>query len=167
MALTPLVEGGAQTALLALSVALIVLRLLCNLFDGMVAVEGGKAGPDGAFWNEVPDRLADIAILVGAGAAAGALALGWAAAALAVLVAYVRAVGETLGQPGDFSGPMAKPHRMGAICAGALTTSAIPGGVVGIDPLALALWAIVVGAALTFGRRAWRLQRALAKPSPE
>ena len=29
-------------------------RLLCNLFDGMVAVEGGKREADGPFWNEAP-----------------------------------------------------------------------------------------------------------------
>ena len=41
------------------------LRLLCNLFDGLVAVEGGMGSPDGAFWNEVPDRLSDLLILAG------------------------------------------------------------------------------------------------------
>jgi phosphatidylglycerophosphate synthase len=43
------------------------LRLLANMMDGMVAVEGGKGGPDGPVWNELPDRFADIAVLVGAG----------------------------------------------------------------------------------------------------
>src|SRR5688572_18181181 len=32
------------------------LRLLCNLLDGMVAVEGGRGGPTGPLWNELPDR---------------------------------------------------------------------------------------------------------------
>ena len=36
----------------------IQLRLLCNLIDGMVAVEGGKGTPVGALYNEVPDRVA-------------------------------------------------------------------------------------------------------------
>lgn len=31
-------------------------RLLCNLFDGMVAVEGGKKTPAGELFNDVPDR---------------------------------------------------------------------------------------------------------------
>ena len=34
-------------------------RLLCNLFDGMVAVEGGKRSPNGDLYNDMPDRFAD------------------------------------------------------------------------------------------------------------
>ena len=49
----------------------IQLRLIANLLDGMVAVEGGRSTPDGAFWNELPDRWADILILAGAGLAGG------------------------------------------------------------------------------------------------
>ena len=43
----------------------------------MVAVEGGKAEADGPFWNEFPDRIADILILAGAGYGIGSPALGW------------------------------------------------------------------------------------------
>ena len=32
-------------------------RLLCNLFDGMVAVEGGKRSPNGDLYNDMPDRF--------------------------------------------------------------------------------------------------------------
>jgi phosphatidylglycerophosphate synthase len=63
------------------------MRLLCNLFDGMVAIEGGRKEADGPFWNEAPDRASDILILAGAGLGAGAVGLGWAAAALAVATA--------------------------------------------------------------------------------
>ncbi len=52
------------------------LRLICNLLDGLVAVEGGRGGADGAFWNEVPDRVSDILFLGAAGVAAGQP--GWA-----------------------------------------------------------------------------------------
>ena len=45
----------------------IQLRLVCNLLDGMVAVEHGKGGPSGPIWNELPDRIADALFLVGAG----------------------------------------------------------------------------------------------------
>src|SRR4051812_42207120 len=36
---------------------LIQLRLLANMLDGMVAVEGGRASPVGELYNEVPDRV--------------------------------------------------------------------------------------------------------------
>ena len=53
-----------------LCAACIVLRLLCNMFDGLVAVEGGKGTPSGALFNEIPDRLADSLFLVALGYAA-------------------------------------------------------------------------------------------------
>lgn len=90
----------------------IQLRLLCNLFDGMVAVEGGKSTPTGALYNEVPDRIADSVLLVALGYAAGLPWAGWLAALLAATTAYIRTLGGALGQPQDFRGPMAKQHRM-------------------------------------------------------
>src|SRR6266540_5328560 len=41
----------------------IQLRLLCNLFDGMVAVEGGFRTKSGEIYNELPDCFADMLIL--------------------------------------------------------------------------------------------------------
>ena len=46
------------------------LELLCNLLDGMVAVEGGLGGPTGPLWNELPDRIADSVFIVALGMAA-------------------------------------------------------------------------------------------------
>jgi len=91
---------------------LIQLRLLSNMLDGLMAVEEGKKTPTGAIYNELPDRFADAFFLVAAGYASGFPALGWIAALLAVITAYVRALGGSLGSPQDFCGPMAKPHRM-------------------------------------------------------
>jgi phosphatidylglycerophosphate synthase len=90
----------------------IVLRLLCNLFDGLVAVEHGKKTPTGMLYNEVPDRAGDSLFLVALGYAAGLPWCGWLAALLAASTAYIRVLGGTLGQAQDFRGPMAKPHRM-------------------------------------------------------
>jgi phosphatidylglycerophosphate synthase len=103
------------------------LRLLCNMFDGMVAVERGIASKIGEIYNEVPDRIADIAVLVGLGYAPGGTPwLGYVAALAAVFTAYLRVFGVSLGAPADFSGSMAKQFRMhtvaisALICAGAL-----------------------------------------------
>ncbi len=89
-------------------------RLLCNLLDGIVAVEGGKSAPDGPFWNEAPDRLADLLILTGLGYAAGSTLMGMTATACAIGTAYIRELGRAEGMPADFSGPFAKPQRMAA-----------------------------------------------------
>ncbi len=99
------------------------LRLVCNLLDGMVAIEGGKSSSVGALYNEFPDRVADSILLVAAGYAAGVPSLGWAAALFAALTAYIRVFGGAIGQPQDFSGVMAKQRRMAALTAGLVIQS--------------------------------------------
>jgi phosphatidylglycerophosphate synthase len=116
-----LAAGGVAGALVA--VAGIQLRLLANVLDGLVAVEGGKSSPLGALYNEFPDRIADSVILVSMGYAAGVPDLGWAAALFAALTAYVRVFGGGLGQPQCFDGPMAKQHRMAVATVALLLTT--------------------------------------------
>jgi phosphatidylglycerophosphate synthase len=71
------------------------------MFDGMVAVEGGFKTKSGEIYNELPDRFADVLILAGAGYSLPSSpllqTLGWMAAALAVITAYVRAMGVAAG----------------------------------------------------------------------
>ena len=154
--LTGETQDGARVTLFIAAALFCQLRLLCNLFDGMVAVEGGKGEADGPFWNEFPDRVADVFIFVGAGYGIGAPALGFAAAAFAVLTAYVRELGRANGAPSDFSGPMAKQHRMATITLAAVL-SAFEGLWLGDGEI---LWAalllISIGAALTALLRARR-----------
>ena len=93
----------------------IQMRLLCNLFDGMVAVEGGKKTPAGELFNDVPDRIADPLLILAAGfvgISQYSLPLAWTASLLAVLTAYIRVLGVSMGCDADFRGPMAKQHRM-------------------------------------------------------
>lgn len=125
----------------------IVLRLMCNLFDGMVAVEGGKATATGALYNELPDRIADSLFLVALGYAAAWPWLGWLAALLAALTACVRTLGGALGQMQDFRGPMAKPHRMWLMAAALCLAAALPAVRAVILQGAAAL--IAAGAAIT------------------
>lgn len=154
--LTSETQDGLRSLLFMAAALFCQLRLLCNLFDGMVAVEGGKGAPDGPFWNEFPDRVADLFIFVGAGYGIGLPALGFAASAFAVLTAYVRELGRANGAPSDFSGPMAKQHRMAAITLAAVV-SAFEGLWLGDGEVLLAALVIVaLGAALTALRRARR-----------
>ena len=167
MALSVSVDSRILAGLCLSSAAIACqLRLLCNLMDGMVAIEAGKQTTDGAFWNELPDRVADILILVGLGLAAGFLSLGWAAAALAVFTAYVRELGKGIDGFVDFQGPMAKPHRMalvtGALLLAALSSFAsvpLSNNVAAI--LQIALWVLCAGTVLTLYRRSRTLLRRL------
>lgn len=152
---------GARPILLILGAAFCQLRLLCNLFDGLVAVEAGRAGPDGGFWNEFPDRVSDALILMGVALGLGAPALGWAAVAMAFGTAYVRELGVACGAGADFSGPMAKQHRMAVITGAALLSVAEPLWQGQGEVMTVALWVIAVGAGVTVLRRAGRLVRRL------
>lgn len=100
------------------------LRLICNLLDGMVAIEWKRQTATGGIYNDLPDRIADVLVLVGAGYAARpephALELAWLCASLALLTAYIRTLGQSLGSPAIFIGPMAKQHRMAAVTLSAL-----------------------------------------------
>jgi phosphatidylglycerophosphate synthase len=156
-------EGPSRIALLIVAAIGCQLRLICNLMDGLVAIEGGKHAPDGPFWNEAPDRVADILILVGAGLGIGWPALGWAAASLAVLTAYIRELGRANGLPADFSGPMAKPQRMALMTAAGLLMIGEPLWQGDGEVLTFALTVVVAGAALTAVRRAWRMVALLNK----
>jgi phosphatidylglycerophosphate synthase len=157
--------GADITLWLIAAAATIQLRLLCNLLDGLLAIEGGLKSKTGELYNEIPDRVADVLILLGAGLAVHEYPwgehLGVFAALLAVLTAYVRLLGGSLGLPQDFRGPMAKQHRMFVLTLGALA-SAVENAVIGSTwALVIALWAIVIGSALTFALRTRRIARAL------
>ena len=65
--ISPTWSPGGRAGLLLVAAACIQLRLLCNLLDGMLAVEEGLKTRTGEIFNDLPDRLADVLILVGAG----------------------------------------------------------------------------------------------------
>lgn len=107
----------------------IQLRLVANLLDGMVAIESERASPLGELYNEVPDRVSDAATLIGAGYALGGhVVLGYAAASVAILTAYMRAVGKVVGGTQEYCGPMAKQHRMFLLTIVALYCALTPPG---------------------------------------
>jgi phosphatidylglycerophosphate synthase len=190
----PNVGTNARLVLLVIAAACVQLRLLCNLLDGMLAIEErlsswvpvsagswvpasagswvpASAGTltrerrsgSGEIYNELPDRLADVLILVGAGYGARTLpygvALGWTAAVLALLTAYVRTLGASLGLSQSFAGPMAKQHRMFTLTLAALAS--VPEALFDRPPHVLhaALLIIVVGSAVTVARRTRLLLR--------
>ncbi|MBC8126570.1 MAG: CDP-alcohol phosphatidyltransferase family protein [Gloeobacteraceae cyanobacterium ES-bin-144] len=139
----------------------IQLRLICNLLDGMVAIEGGMRSATGGIWNEAPDRFADTILLISAGIGCAHPWAGAAAAWAAVMTAYVRALGKELTGKQDFCGPFAKPQRMAALTIGALFSPIE--FLWGVNPplLAMTLWLIVIGTFITIFRRLWRLSNTL------
>ncbi len=153
--------------------ALIQLRLIANLLDGMVAIEGGKKSAVGELYNEVPDRVSDPAILIGAGFAAGGNeTLGLLAAVMALFVSYVRAIGASVGVGQVFAGPMAKQQRMALMTVGCVYCAAAPRawqgpwwGEAGV--MAGVLLVITLGSAVTAVRRLMLIAAAMRERADE
>ena len=148
--------------LYALVAIFIQLRLLCNLFDGMVAIEGGRKSKTGVIFNELPDRIADTLIIVPLGYLCGelgfAVGLGWLGGMGAMLTAYIRLLGDSVGTEQYFIGPMAKPHRMALITASMPLAAASHYFFDSSDIVFYCvLWTIVLGCIVTSIRRLGRI----------
>ena len=132
-------------------------RLLCNLFDGMVAIEGGRKTKSGELFNELPDRVSDVLIFLGAGFSVPESRwlphLGWGAAVVSLIVAYVRALGASAGAGQCYIGPMAKPHRMALMTAASLAAAIACPWHRDREVVATALAAVIVGGLVTIVRR--------------
>jgi phosphatidylglycerophosphate synthase len=145
------------------------LRLTANMLDGMVALASGRASKTGELYNEVPDRVSDAAVFIGAGFASGGnIALGYIATILAIFTAYIRAAGKIAGASNEFCGPMAKQHRMLVITVISLYSAFTPrswqmitfnDSQIGLMTLGLVV--IVVGCVITVIRRVGRIAHAL------
>lgn len=119
-----LLAWAPTVAGLLLCALCIQLRLVCNLIDGMVAVEGGKGSALGRIYNEFPDRVTDSVLLIALGYACGVPWLGWLGALLALATAYVRVFGGSLGLAQDFRGPLAKAQRMAVLTVACVAAAA-------------------------------------------
>ncbi|MEP6686078.1 MAG: CDP-alcohol phosphatidyltransferase family protein [Verrucomicrobiota bacterium] len=158
--------------LLLIAPAFCYLRLWFNMLDGMVAIASGKASWRGEILNDLPDRVSDILIFVGV-AHSGWMNpfLGYWAAILAVLTAYVGLFGQAVGVQREFSGIMAKPFRMLALHLGAWITLACVwwnGGETrlgGLTTLDLTCIVVVTGCVQTIVVRLRRIMVALQKKS--
>ncbi len=142
----------------------IQLRLLCNMIDGLMAVEGGMKTRFGELFNDLPDRFSDVLLIF----AASILIrheygrdIGWLASLLAVMTAYVRVLAGYMGFKVDFCGPMAKQHRMATLNIALL----IGGGTYFYalekyisDIFLIALGVIILGSVLTCIRRLYRMR---------
>jgi phosphatidylglycerophosphate synthase len=111
-----------------------------------------------------PDRVADPLFLVPLGYAAGYSWLGWLAALLAVLTAYIRVLGGALGQQQDFGGILPKQRRM-AVLTIALLAAAVEDSLWGSRMSLLAAAIIIaLGSLATCISRTLRIARLLETP---
>ncbi|MCH7584037.1 MAG: CDP-alcohol phosphatidyltransferase family protein [Acidobacteria bacterium] len=137
------------------------LRTAANALDGMVATTTGTARPLGDVFNEVADRVGDVAVLLPFALVADVndvLVAGTIAATL--VTSYLGMAVKAAGGPRVYTGIMAKPDRMFVVGVAAIV------GFVFDDPGAAftaALWIILSGVGITFLLRVAEAKRRLAR----
>ena len=151
-------QAGRHPSLLVVAPLLCGMRLWCNMLDGMVALAAGSASPRGEMLNDLPDRISDVIIFVGA-AHSGWMhpLLGYWAAIFSLGTAYVGLLGQAVAGRREFGGIMSKPWRMVALALGAWLSfffRRIPG-------LDLACLVVIGGCVQTIVHRLRRILRSL------
>lgn len=147
----------------------IQLRLICNLIDGLMAVEGKLSSPQGELYNDVPDRFSDWFLILGVGFVIKDFYYGWdlawAASVFAILTAYIRVLGASQQVGHDFGGPMAKQHRMAllnlGIIANLIEQSVLQQGTCYSFYVVIVL--VLLGSALTCFKRLSRISKSLSE----
>jgi CDP-diacylglycerol--glycerol-3-phosphate 3-phosphatidyltransferase len=122
-----LLASPALPILLLAVPALAALRLVLNLLDGNLARRTGRIHPRGELYNEVGDRLADVAFLAPVaflpGASVPVVLLGVLAG---VLASYVGITARAAGAARIYRGILSKPGRM--VLLGACAVAAFVAG---------------------------------------
>jgi len=147
--------------LLVIASLLCVLRLWCNMLDGMVALAGGKASLRGEIVNELPDRVSDVLIFAGVAHSGWVNPfLGYWAAILALMTAYVGTLAQAVTGRRRFEGVMSKQYRMLALVVGSVVTLLLGRG--GRPTwMEWTCWVIVAGCVQTIVVRLMRTMRDL------
>jgi hypothetical protein len=91
----------------------------------------------------------------------GHSALGWFAALVAALTAYIRVFGGSMGFKQHFMGPMAKQHRMAAMTADLIANAAEVSVFGTHHSLLIALLIIAIGSVATCVTRTFAISRQL------
>ena len=161
-------QSSRYPLLLVVAPLLCYLRLWCNMLDGMVALASGMARARGEVLNDLPDRVSDVLIFVGAAHSGWMHPLfGYWAAILSLGTAHVGTLGQAVGGQREFSGMMSKPWRMVVLHLGAWLTYALfrwnnGDTTIGRLPaLDLACLIVIAGCLQTCGQRLGRILRAL------
>ncbi|MEO7724242.1 MAG: hypothetical protein ABIU29_06080 [Chthoniobacterales bacterium] len=116
-------QSSRFPSLLLVAPLFCLVRLWCNMLDGMVALAAGQASWRGEVLNDLPDRVSDVVIFVGAAHSGWMNPLfGYGAAIMSLGTAYVGMLGQAVGVAREFSGLMSKPWRMVALSLGAWLT---------------------------------------------
>lgn len=138
--------GSADRVLWVLVPILMLARVAVAALDGAIARRTGTAGPRGFAFNELADRLADVALL-GAGYVVTAAPIATAALVFVLGAEFVGVVIRATGADPSAVGPLAMPGRFVILGGAALVAIAWA------DAFTVAYLLIALGSAVTFGAR--------------
>jgi phosphatidylglycerophosphate synthase len=165
-------QSSSHPVLLIVAPLFCLLRLWCNMLDGMVALAAGQASWRGEVLNDLPDRVSDVLIFVGAAHSGWMHPLfGYWAALMSLGTAYVGMLGQAVGVQREFSGWMSKPWRMVTLGLGAWLTWTLlrwNHGAANFSRLTVLEWTcvlVIAGCVQTSGQRLSRILRALKRKS--
>ena len=144
-----LLLSSATPVLLLLVPFLAAARLVLNLLDGALARTTGRIHPRGELYNEVGDRLADIAFLAPVAFVPGADATLVLLGVLgAVLASYVGVTVRAAGSERVYRGVLSKPGRMALVAVAAIVALVVGPAVWGwFGPI------LLIGSVLTLVER--------------
>lgn len=128
-----------------------VVRLAFNALDGSVARRTGTESSGGAVTNEICDRVADGALLLGCLAVTPPL-LAFATLSCVLFVSSLGVLGQTVGLERLTTGPMGKADRSVSLAIGCVAAA-----FVGDQALVWALWVVALGCVPTAAVRTRRL----------
>lgn len=161
-------RSSQQPILLIVAPLFCYLRLWFNMLDGMVALASGQASLRGEILNDLPDRISDVLIFVGAAHSGWMRPLfGYWAAIFSLVTAYVGLLGQAVGARRQFGGVMAKPWRMVVLHLGAWLTYCLmypPNhhpNLTGLTPLEWSCVIVIGGCLQTIALRLTRTLRTL------
>lgn len=138
----------------------ILLKIICNFLDGMVARAKGICSHKGEALQEAIDRIADTAILLGlAGSPFGHMALGLAAIPMVLISSYLGILHKAVGGDRIFEGIMAKGDRLTLIMIASIIQFFWQGQIFQMHAFCLLLWIIIIGSMITIVQRSFIIKR--------
>ena len=141
-----------QAAWLLLFIPVVAIgRTALNALDGLVARDLGVARPFGEVLNEFCDRLADVALLVGASLAIHSnLLLGGVVVVVMLLSSYLAILSKAAGGRRQYGGVMGKADRMIYLSVASVVAFVLPE----VPIFTYFLLLVLVGLAMTLAQRA-------------
>jgi len=105
--------SGSRPILLIVNLFLIFLRMTLNTLDGLIALKIGRTTKKGELVNALPDRYADMFIMIGISLSSLCdIKIGLIASITVLLVSYSGMLGKALGVSWQSHGPLDKVDRL-------------------------------------------------------